>query len=216
MKANMPKQFLPLLNKPILTYSLNLFLKTLTPSTVILVMNKQYHPEYQSWVDNSNGKLHFAEPGVERQGSVSNGLQKLTEVNSSLKYIAVHDSARPLVTVNEVNKVVADAKKHGAAVLGVKCKATIKRSLDGEFVTETIPRSTLWEIHTPQVIEIPLLRKGFEKVEKEGLEVTDDASIVEQLGEKVKLTEGEYTNLKITTPEDLEVAGSILRERGGV
>ena len=70
------------------------------------------------------------------------------------------------------------------------------------------------QIHTPQVISIPTLLRGFDKVENEGLEVTDDASVVEHLGEKVKLTEGEYTNLKITTPEDLEVAASILRERG--
>jgi len=88
-----------------------------------------------------------------------------------------------------------------------------QESSDGSTVLRTIPRSRLWEIHTPQVIEIDTLLRGFEKVAKENLEVTDDVSIVEALGEPVKLTLGEYTNLKITTPEDMEVAEAILRDR---
>ncbi|GMH94843.1 hypothetical protein TrVE_jg9957 [Triparma verrucosa] len=214
MKASMPKQFLPLNGSPILTYSLNLFLKTLNPSTVVLVLNEEYHSDWSSWLSSYPSTLLFASPGVERQGSVLNGLKALKSHSPQCKYVAVHDSARPLVTVNEVNNVVKDAKEYGAATLGVKCKATIKESEDGRFVERTIQRSRLWEIHTPQVISIPTLLRGFDKVENEGLEVTDDASVVEHLGEKVKLTEGEYTNLKITTPEDLEVAASILRERG--
>jgi 2-C-methyl-D-erythritol 4-phosphate cytidylyltransferase len=118
-----------------------------------------------------------------------------------------------LVTIEEICNVVTDAKEHGAAVLGVPCKATIKESEDGEFVARTIPRSKLWEVHTPQVIKIETLLKGFEKVAKENLEVTDDVSVVEALGEPVKLTRGEYTNLKITTPEDMDVAEAILEDR---
>jgi 2-C-methyl-D-erythritol 4-phosphate cytidylyltransferase len=110
--------------------------------------------------------------------------------------------------------VVRDAKEHGAAVLGVPCKATIKESEDGAFVLRTIPRARLWEVHTPQVVQIDVLLRGFAKVEEENLEVTDDVSIVEALGEPVKLTLGEYTNLKITTPEDMDVAEAILQDRG--
>ena len=108
---------------------------------------------------------------------------------------------------------IGDAKEHGAAVLGVPCKATIKESEDGSFVQRTIERSRLWEVHTPQVIRIESLLKGFKKVAEENLEVTDDVSVIEQLGEPVKLTKGEYTNLKITTPEDMDVAEAILEER---
>ena len=91
-------------------------------------------------------------------------------------------------------------------------KATVKEGADG-FVTQTLDRSKLWEIQTPQVVRPQLLRDGFAKVRAEGLEVTDDVSIVEQLGAPVKLTMGEYTNLKLTTPEDMVIADQILAGR---
>lgn len=224
MKANLPKQFLELRGTPILHYSLDLFLKRLpayleahqktVPPLVVLVMDPTYQREYQPIVDRYQGRLAFASPGVERQGSVENGLNKLVELsNGQCAYAAIHDSARPLVTIKEVCDVVSDAKKTGAAVLGVPCKATIKESADGEMVLRTIPRARLWEVHTPQVIQSTLLQRGFQKVQQENLEVTDDVSIVEAMGEPVKLTLGEYTNLKITTPEDMDVATAILEER---
>lgn len=224
MKANMPKQFMPLTGVPVLHHSLDLFLERLpgfckeqgvtAPPNVVLVMDPKYQPEYQPIVDKYGGRLAFANPGIERQGSVQNGLNKLVEVSGGkCEYVAVHDSARPLVTIEEVSNVIRDAKEHGAAVLGVPCKATIKESEDGDFVQRTIPRARLWEVHTPQVIKIETLLRGFAKVESENLEVTDDVSIVEALGEPVKLTRGEYTNLKITTPEDMDVAVAILLER---
>eukprot|EP00569_Conticribra_weissflogii_P006110 CAMPEP_0171333182 /NCGR_PEP_ID=MMETSP0878-20121228/3860_1 /TAXON_ID=67004 /ORGANISM="Thalassiosira weissflogii, Strain CCMP1336" /LENGTH=319 /DNA_ID=CAMNT_0011834095 /DNA_START=65 /DNA_END=1024 /DNA_ORIENTATION=- len=230
MKANMPKQFLTLRSSPVLHYSLDLFLEKLPahcaemsvspPAMVVLVMDPKYQPEYQPIVDKYEGKLAFANPGKERQGSVENGLKKLVETTGNgdgsggCDFVAVHDSARPLVTIPEICHVVSDAKEYGAAVLGVPCKATIKESEDGTLVARTIPRSRLWEVHTPQVVKVEALLRGFEKVERESLEVTDDVSIIEALGEPVKLTRGEYTNLKITTPEDMDVADAILAERG--
>lgn len=187
-------------------------------------MDPMYQPEYQSIVDAYDGQLVFANPGKERQGSVLNGLNKLVEsttlpeddnIISRCEYIAVHDSARPLVTIPEVLAVVSDAQSVGAAVLGVPCKATIKESDDGgHTVMRTIPRERLWEVHTPQVVRVTALLRGFAKVEAEDLAVTDDVSIIEALGETVRLTRGEYANLKITTPEDMDVAAAILRERG--
>lgn len=207
-----------------LHHSLDLFLERLVdhcrksgvtpPPHVVLVMDPTYQVEYQPIVDRYPGRLEFASPGVERQGSVENGVNRLVEMSAGkCQYVAIHDSARPLVTIEEVCNVVTDAKEHGAAVLGVPCKATIKESEDGEFVLRTIPRSRLWEVHTPQVVLIETLLRGFQKVAEEGLEVTDDVSIVEALGEPVKLTQGEYTNLKITTPEDMDVAEAILNDR---
>jgi 2-C-methyl-D-erythritol 4-phosphate cytidylyltransferase len=224
MKASTPKQFLELNGFPILHYSLDLFLNQLPaylkingrtpPGFVILVIDPSYRPEYQPIVNHYAGKLAFANPGIERQGSVENGLMKLIEVTGrSCNYVAIHDSARPLVTIKEICDVVQDAKRYGASVLGVPCKATIKESIDGSTVLRTIPRNRLWEVHTPQVIKIETLIRGFEKVTNENLEVTDDVSIVEALGETVKLSLGEYTNLKITTPEDMEIAQAILQER---
>lgn len=224
MKSSMPKQFLELIGIPILHHSLDLFLNRLPtflkengrapPRHVILVIDPSYQPEYQPIVDHFAGQLAFANPGIERQGSVENGLMKLIEVSGgSCNYVAIHDSARPLVTIDEICNVVEDAKNFGAAVLGVPCKATIKETTDGSTVLRTIPRNRLWEVHTPQVIKIETLIRGFKKVATENLEVTDDVSIVEALGETVKLTLGEYTNLKITTPEDMDVAQAILQER---
>jgi 2-C-methyl-D-erythritol 4-phosphate cytidylyltransferase len=224
MKASMPKQFLELRGVPVLHHSLDLFLERLprflqaggnnSPSHVVLVLDPTYQREYQPIVDRYAPRLAFANPGVERQGSVESGLTKLIEVSAgTVRYAAIHDSARPLVTIDEVVRVVRDAKDCGAAVLGVPCKATIKESEDGQFVLRTIPRSRLWEVHTPQVVSIDTLQRGFAKVAAEGLEVTDDVSIVEALDEPVKLTLGEYTNLKITTPEDMDVAEAILEER---
>ena len=222
MKASIPKQFLELAGVPILHHSLDLFLERLpaflqangcsAPPNVVLVMDPMYQPEYQPIVDKYRGRLAFANPGVERQGSVENGLAQLVAMGNC-QYAAIHDSARPLVTIEEICHVVKDAKECGAAVLGVPCKATIKESEDGQFVQRTIPRARLWEVHTPQVIQIEKLQRGFEKVAAENLEVTDDVSIIEALGEPVKLTLGEYTNLKITTPEDMDVASAILVER---
>ena len=229
MKASMPKQFLELQGKPVLQHSLDLFLDTLpaflesngkTPSScVVVVMDPSYQPEYSYLLDKYPGKLAFANPGAERQGSVENGLNRLVELakeqgkDEGVEFAAIHDSARPLVTIDEICHVVSDAQEVGAAVLGVPCKATIKESEDGSTVLRTIPRARLWEVHTPQVVNIDTLLRGFAKVEAENLEVTDDVSIVEALGEPVKLTLGEYTNLKITTPEDMDVATAILEER---
>jgi 2-C-methyl-D-erythritol 4-phosphate cytidylyltransferase len=227
MKASLPKQFLKLRKVPVLHYSLDLLLERLPellnqnasdgmpqPPFVVLVLDPLYQPEYQPIVDRYQGRLAFASPGVERQGSVENGLAKLVELSGgSCQYVAIHDSARPLVTIPEILNVVRDAKEYGAAVLGVPCKATIKESEDGMVVLRTIPRARLWEVHTPQVIRVDTLQRGFRKVAMENLEVTDDVSIVEALGEPVKLTLGEYTNLKITTPEDMDVAEAILQER---
>lgn len=224
MKANLPKQFLTLRGVPVLHHSLDLFLERLPnyletknvapPPFVVLVLDPTYQAEYQPIVDQYAPRLTFANPGVERQGSVENGLNKLIEASGgTCRYAAIHDSARPLVTISEVVRVVADAKDCGAAVLGVPCKATIKESEDGKIVLRTIPRARLWEVHTPQVVAIETLQRGFAKVAAEHLEVTDDVSIVEALGEPVRLTLGEYTNLKITTPEDMDVAEAILEDR---
>jgi 2-C-methyl-D-erythritol 4-phosphate cytidylyltransferase len=233
MKADIPKQFLELRGVPILHHSLDLFLNRLvtlldsknrkSPPHLVLVMDESYRSEYRKLLDrymisDSTDEgvqctVSFADPGVERQGSVENGVRELMSRKPKLQYAAIHDSARPLVTLDEICNVIRDAKCHGAAVLGVPCKATIKECDNEQFVVRTIPRSSLWEVHTPQVIELTKLLRGFDKVRKENLEVTDDVSIVEQIGEPVKLTLGEYTNLKITTPEDLDIAEKILEQR---
>lgn len=208
MKADCPKQFLPLAGRPVVEHSLELFAGMPEVTQLILVLDEGYREAFAHLAGVPG--FEFADPGVERQHSVFNGLQR---VKDGVALACVHDAARPLVTRANVRDVLRDAREHGAAVLGVPLKATIKESEDGQFVLRTIPRDRLWEIQTPQVVKPELLRKGFEHVMQHDLAVTDDVSIVEQMGLSVKITMGEYTNIKLTTPEDMSIAESILNER---
>lgn len=210
MKADRPKQFLALAGRPVVQHSLALFASMPEISQLIVVVAEVYRQDFNKIAAELGVSLTFADPGKERQDSVYSGLRAVAD-GASLA--CIHDAARPLVTAQNVRDVLQDAVVHGAAVLGVPSKATIKESADGEFVLRTIERKRIWEIQTPQVIKPELLRRGFEKVRAEGLDVTDDVSIVEQLGEPVKITMGEYTNIKLTTPEDMIIAESILKER---
>lgn len=210
MKADRPKQFLLLHGKTVLEHSIALFGRMPQIKKLIIVIAVDYRHQFQSLIDSLPCHVAFADPGEQRQDSVYSGLSL---VSDDISLACIHDAARPLVTEENICDVLCDAAIHGAAVLGVPSKATIKESEDGQFVLRTIPRNRLWEIQTPQVVKPALLRKGFEKVYAHNLAVTDDVSIVEQLGEPVKITMGEYTNIKITTPEDMNIAESILQER---
>jgi 2-C-methyl-D-erythritol 4-phosphate cytidylyltransferase len=207
MGANMPKQYLPLLGQPIALHSFQTFARMAEVLEIVVVCDPSYRDVFEEAAKDIAIRVKFAIPGKERQDSVRSGLN---EIEPSAKLVCVHDSARPLVLAKDIRKVLKDAAIHGAAVLGVPVKATIKEAAMDGFVTKTLDRKYLWEMQTPQVIEPELLRKGFELVEREHLEVTDDVSIVEHLKHLVFITEGSYTNLKVTTPDDLLVAERIL------
>ncbi|KAG7976790.1 hypothetical protein I3843_06G167700 [Carya illinoinensis] len=217
MGASMPKQYLPLLGQPIALYSLYTFSQLIQVKEIIVVCD----PSYKDIFEGTKGKLcvevKFALPGKERQDSVYSGLQA---VDSSSELVCIHDSARPLVSTGDIEKVLKDGWLNGAAVLGVPVKATIKEANSQSFVVRTLDRKTLWEMQTPQVIKPDLLKKGFELVNRGGLEVTDDVSIVEHLKHPVYITEGSYTNIKtvlqVTTPDDLLLAERIMSLSTGV
>ena len=212
MKADRPKQFLDLLGKPVLQWDLELLLGIKELDRIVLVIAEEFRTmEFlQPFVD-ADSRLVFAAPGKERQNSVENGLAGVAD---DCTLVAIHDAARPLVTRESIDKCFADAAAHDAAVLAVPCKPTIKESNDGEFVLKTLDRSKLWDIQTPQILRPQMLRDGFKNANDKGLAVTDDVSVVELMGKPVKLTVGEYTNLKLTTPEDMIIAETILRDRG--
>ncbi|KAK2406362.1 2-C-methyl-D-erythritol 4-phosphate cytidylyltransferase, chloroplastic [Trifolium repens] len=197
MGANMPKQYLPLLGQPIALYSFYTFSRMIEVKEIIVVCDPSYNDIFEDVKGNCQVELKFALPGKERQDSVYNGLQECAAVDSNSELVCVHDSARPLVLQEDVKKVLKDGLLNGAAVLGVPVKATIKEANIESFVVRTLDRKTLWEMQTPQIIKPELLRKGFELVNREGLEVTDDVSIVEHLKHPVYITEGSYTNIKV-------------------
>ena len=211
MKADRPKQFLDLLGKPVLQWDLELLLSIEGIDRIVLVISEEFRqlPFLEKF--KSDKRLVFAQPGKERQNSVENGLAGIAD---DCTLVAIHDAARPLVTLDAIERCFADAAAHDAAVLAVPCKPTIKESNDGKFVLRTLDRSKLWDIQTPQILRPQMLRDGFVNANQKKLAVTDDVSVVELMGRPVKLTVGEYTNLKLTTPEDMIIAETILKDRG--
>ena len=137
--------------------------------------------------------------GRRRQDSVATGLRRL----SNCDWVVIHDGARPLVTVDLINRGLEAAKETGGAVAAVPVTDTIKLAGDDRIVRQTPPRQNLWAVQTPQVFCIDIVTEAYSRANGD---VTDDASLVEQLGYRVKLYMGAYDNIKITTPDDLALA----------
>ncbi|MDO5149976.1 MAG: 2-C-methyl-D-erythritol 4-phosphate cytidylyltransferase [Oscillospiraceae bacterium] len=144
--------------------------------------------------------------GNTRQESVLNGVRKISD---GTKMIAVHDGARPLVTPENIERTIADARVFSGAVLGVPVKDTIKTVSDG-LITDTPPRSSLYITQTPQVFKRSVYLRAVEFASRNYLDFTDDCQLAEAIGVKVCMTTGDYKNIKITTPEDIAIAEAIL------
>ena len=146
--------------------------------------------------------------GKSRQESVEFGLKALSK---QVKLAAIHDGARPLVTVELIDRVARTAHSSGAAAPAIPVKDTIK-TVQGGIVKNTPDRSTLFAIQTPQIVDFDLLRGALKKAELDGAQVTDDCSAVERMKMSVRIVEGDERNLKVTTPMDLKVAQMLLEE----
>jgi len=144
--------------------------------------------------------------GSRRQDSVLAGIKRLDHCD----WVVIHDGARPLVTEELIERGLDAAMETGAAVAAVPVTDTIKVAGEGEFVHQTLPRQNLWAVQTPQVFRIDIVEEAYRQVEGE---VTDDSSLVEQLGYSVRLYMGSYDNIKITTPDDLAIAEILWRKR---
>lgn len=146
--------------------------------------------------------------GNTRQESVINGVRCISK---DTELIAIHDGARPLVKPEHIEKAVKDAKIFGGATLGVPVKDTIKTVEDG-LITDTPPRKLLYNTQTPQIFKRTLYFEGIDFALEHGLDFTDDCQLVEAIGGKVAMTVGDYTNIKITTPEDIAIAEVLLKK----
>lgn len=206
MKASIPKQFLTLKHKPVVKYSFDLFMTLPDVAEIVVVCAPDYRHLFEP--HHNEVQLTFALPGERRQDSVNNGLQA---IKSTASLVCVHDSARPCITIPLVKRVIEAARLHGASAAGMPVKFTIKEVNGQHFVANTPDRSFIWEIQTPQIIRKQWLQEGFAHALKHNLTVTDDVSLIELLKKPVKLVEGCYTNLKITTPEDLIFAEQLIR-----
>lgn len=147
--------------------------------------------------------------GSTRQQSVINGVKC---ISGDTELIAVHDGARPLVKPEHIEKTIKDAYVFGGATLGVPVKDTIK-TVEGGLITDTPPRKFLYITQTPQVFKRKLYFEGIDFALEHNLDFTDDCQLVEAIGGKVCMTTGDYTNIKITTPEDISIAEILLKQQ---
>lgn len=201
-----PKPLVKINKTPAIIYSLCVFNRHPDIDEIIVVLNRQNQAQVKKVIKKHSFKKikSFVLGGRRRQDSVYNGLK---EVDSGSDWVLIHDSARPFVDSKSITKVILAARKTKAAILAVPVKATIKSVNNNLIVNKTVDRSNLWEIQTPQVFKKDLIVKAYKRFSKDN--VTDDACLVEKLGKKVKVVQGSYDNIKITTKEDLLLAGAI-------
>lgn len=207
------KQLLPLLGKPVLYWSVKAFLETEGTGEILVITSPDRTAAYEAALSSLlPGKIPVKVLGVggqTRQESVFAGVRA---ANPACPYLAIHDGARPLVKPEDIARVYQDAQTHGAAVLAVPARDTIKIAQDG-FIQETPPRDRLFHAQTPQAFERTAYLSVMEKAEQEGWDFTDDAQLFEKVGRPVFLAMATGDNMKITAPGDQETAEAILRRR---
>ncbi|MFJ8263963.1 2-C-methyl-D-erythritol 4-phosphate cytidylyltransferase [Rummeliibacillus sp. NPDC094406] len=212
MAAGKNKLFLELRQKPILIHTLEVFQQDEACKGIWLAVK----PEERSYIETLLEKFHITkvkglpDGGSERQHSVNACVKKVKDGN----IVLVHDAARPFITIPIIHKLVEAAHTKGAAIAGVRAKDTMKRVKDG-VIEETVDRSSLWMIQTPQAFDFQVLKRAEQQAEEDHFLGTDEAMLVERLGQSVYIVESSYENVKITTKEDLVFGEAILSQRIG-
>jgi 2-C-methyl-D-erythritol 4-phosphate cytidylyltransferase len=209
MNSKTKKQYMNLNGKPVLWYSLFQFEKSNVDEIILVTSEEDIEFCKKEIVDKYHlTKIkHIISGGKERYNSVYNGLSKVTG-----KIVLIHDGARPLVNREIIENCIRETKKSGACVAGVPVKDTIKVVGEDRIIERTPYRNSLWITQTPQSFEKELIKTAYHKMmSEENISVTDDAMVVEQFTDnKVRFVQGSYTNIKITTPEDIELAELLL------
>ena len=209
MNAGKNKVLLELMGKPILVRTLLRFSECPAVDDFIVVVGEEDVELVERELQKVGGLKPFrvVAGGSERQYSVRNGLAAL---HPDADVVLVHDAARPLVSVKTIEAVTAEAWRSGAAIAAVRAKNTIK-VVRGDGVVERTPeRANLWEVQTPQGFRRDILEAAYRRVEADGFLGTDDAGLVERMGLPVRVVEGSYRNIKVTTPEDLWVVETFM------
>ena len=205
MGGALPKQFSLIGGQPILARTINAFRKALPTSRIVVVLPAEYIDFWKNFSARFEVAKHSViEGGEERFHSVRNGIEALSD---AVDLIAVQDGVRPFASKEMIMRVVDCALKNGTAIPVVNAVDSYRR-VEGEE-SHIIDRTPLRIVQTPQIFAAPILRAAYDTPFRK--EFTDDASVVEYSGEKIMLCEGEYTNIKITTPADLVIAEAIAR-----
>ena len=203
MALGFSKQFVPLCGVPAIVHTLFAFDAAEMIQSVIVVCRQEDMPEMKDFIEKYKIRkvIFIVEGGATRQQSVAAGVKAAPE---DAAFFAIHDGARSLITAEEID----------ASALAVPAKDTIKITGKDNYVLSTPERSTLWAVQTPQVFERKLYFNAMEQARKDRADYTDDCQLVEHIGVKVHLCRGTYTNLKLTTQNDVYTAEAIVRGRG--
>ena len=208
-----PKQFLPLLGKPVLAYSAETFSECESIDEIILVVPSDWADKVRTEITDklsTNKIINIIAGGPERQDSVLNGFNSLT---GDPDIVVVHDGARPLAPLELLENVISEAAACGGAVAALPSGDTVKKSSHEFYVEGTIPRDALWFAQTPQAFRYDVLKNAFTAASRDCFLGTDESQLVERTGVRVRLVPGSPHNIKITTPEDLRLGELILKLR---
>lgn len=210
MKKDINKQFIKLKNKEIVAHTIEIFYNSENIDDIVVVIREDEEEYFNKNIKEKYGftNIKVAHGGNERQDSVFNGIKMLKK---ECDVVLIHDGARPFVTDDIIKKSINKANEHNAIVVGVKVKDTIKVVSDNGNIVDTPNRSYLWAVQTPQVFKYDIITKAYEDAYNNNYYGTDDAMLVERIGYNVKMIEGSYNNIKITTQEDLEFGEQILK-----
>lgn len=209
MNSSEKKQFIQLQGKPVLYHSVRLFTKIAEIKEIVVVTNREDIKRTEDMLQDF--QVVVVPGGSERQESVFLGLQALKHV----EFVLIHDAARPFASEEMIRKIMNQAMESGAAIPAVPVKDTIKIVDEKREVVSTPPRQSLWSVQTPQAFRLSTILDVHQKAGEKGFLGTDDAMLMEWSGMKVKVVEGEYTNIKLTTPDDLQLGESILEKKRG-
>lgn len=211
MGSEVPKQFLELDGVPIVLLTLRRLVECAAISEIFIATRGEEAESLEQRLSKEKLRtaVHVVKGGETRQQSVANALAK---VSNDVELVLVHDAVRPLVTCEQVMRVIAEARARGAAILGVPAIDTIKEvrrsSLpeDVALISATIPREKIVLAQTPQGFQTKLLKEAFARAEQDGVTASDEAALVERLGHDVYVVQGSERNIKITKPTDMELA----------
>jgi len=214
MGASVPKQYLDLAGRPVIEWSLGLFLDHPQISGVSVALD----PEDRFWPRTAfadHPRVRRVDGGTERCHSVLNALDLLAQAADAADWVLVHDAARPCLRRDDLDRLLAALPGHPVGgLLGVPVRDTMKQATAGGTIGRTVPRDALWHAFTPQAFRLGLLRRALRTALDRNHLVTDDAAAVELLGLEPRLVEGHADNIKITRPEDLPLADFYLRQQG--
>ena len=208
------KQFFEINGTPILIHTLRVFARNQQVSQIVVALRKNEMDRFSKQLEQENlsSEVKIVEGGEHRQESVANAISQLKASPDDV--VLVHDAVRPFVDDEIIASVIHEVERHGAAIAGLPAVDTIKqveRAAEGAIITSTIPRERVVQAQTPQGFRYALIKRAFDNATADGFTGTDEASLVERLGESVWVVMGSAKNIKITTPGDLELAEYLMK-----